>query len=517
MAYTLLILPFHILGAGPAGISAVHTLTLLLGTLDTNANISITLFEKKTRVGGRMALSLNNVLQESGVQGKILAEDVASGNIWAGNPIVAKLASGESFLQSKQVEGDGEVHIVRTNVRTGFFDGKNVIMSLPRPVEGINWKESLSLLFRYGLSVSRAKALPVGTMRKFRRMIGSGSVSASGWHNESVESWVRNAGLLGELELSARERLNKNGVGGEFTHDVVEGAIKRQWGQSIDEISDLALSAGLEREFSSSQTDEGQRLSDVLETVLRRSLNSGNVTARLENEVLDLQRVIGEDEKEEWLISVQTADGRSTSESFDQVILAGPWNTTSLLTYEERTDLDPVPYLPQWVTFVTSDGNLDETYFGSSNSANLPDEIVPIPSAALPDEFATINSLVHLRQLFLPSAPASTSASNDSSIQQISNLYRITSSERLNPLNISRLFTTGFTNWKEEEIPHAYPMLFPRRNGEGLGNVKVKDGLWHTGVSEAVMSSVDWSWVVGEKTALRVWEDVQRRMRQEKK
>src|ERR1700722_548932 len=91
------------------------------------------------------------------------------------------------------------------------------------------------------------------------------------------------AGIGAAVSMSARERLKANGVSELYREEVVEQQVRRQLGQGTEEISDLALSMALKREYYG--VSNGGRLEDVLTEFLERS----KAEVRMVTEVTDIR------------------------------------------------------------------------------------------------------------------------------------------------------------------------------------------------------------------------------------
>jgi len=443
--------------------------------------ISIMVFEQKHAVGGRM---VPNSHFESGpvFPVKVHVEDVASGNLLRNRVLAARAGQyfNGGFGDKNGVEGKAE--------KVGFWDGEKMISERTRPIDETPWVDWLGLVLRYGISVWRAKRLPAGTMESYRKMLDSTQNNVVG----DIEQWLERKEMGGAVAMSARERLKSNGVSEVYVDGVLGPQVMRQFGQGVNELSDLALLMALSREESVVQVDGG---GGRLEKILLRFLNESAAGVRLNTRVKELKRETWENGKDAWILEYQnTEEGNLTHEAFDKVVLAGAWNVSEFLGKE--TEQEQVAYRSQWVTLVVSPRKLDSEYFGGSTS--IPPQILPIPSTKLPRELDGIHEISNVRDIFGP----------DVSTQSLRYLYRILSDHAL---TIDTLSVFGEAREKDlllsqERIEFAYPLLYPRR--EGFGKFEVKEGLWHTGVVEAIGSQVDLSWIAGENVARLVGRSI---------
>lgn len=462
----------------PAGISTAYTLAKRFeGRKDVRVNI--TLFEQSTNIGGRMVLSPG---QEFGVS--VHAEDVAGGCLGHNRLFAdrAKSALGVKFGMNgaKLVKGkkDG----------VGFWDGGSMVAEMKRPRGEIGWALWAKLVWKYGASFWGAGDLPTGTMKGWRSFLDKGD------EFDGLGDWITGRGVSGAVSLGAKERLEKNGIEGEYFRDILRAQVRRQSGCEVEEMSDLALSMALEREDEGLCVEgQGGRLVDVLEKFLGES----KAKVRLDTKITGLKKEIIQESKEAWILELKgTGQKKMGYEVFDKVILAAPWNTSSLLSADGAEMQEQLVYHPLWVTLISATSKLDSSRFGDATS--LPAQILPIQSPTLPQDISAIHEITHLRDIYSPAPPSSIHNSS---------LYRIFSSEPLHPETLTSIWAEGVEEVYTQKVENAYPMLYPRT--DGFGKFKVGGGLWWTGGIEAVGSDVDGDWIVGEKVGGLVSGDIE--------
>jgi prenylcysteine oxidase / farnesylcysteine lyase len=421
--------------------------------------LEIVLFEQKPRVGGRMVL--NPSFQRKGLLTNVYAEDIASGAI--GGSVLRERARGLGIKYGEAGQ-DGSAKEV------GFFDGRELVARLTRPRSELGWAEWFYLVWRYGLSFVHAKDLPTGTMASFEKLLKLQRP------HESVESMVKAAELGGVVGRSASERLRINGIGGNYVGEVLSPEVRRQFGQNVEELSDLAISMALEREDLVLGSDGGS-----FEVMMAKFVDRSKARLQLGTKVIGLKRELVSEGKEGWVLELQRGKEKSY-EVFDHVILAGPWNTSSLHLGHAR--LEEVYYRSVWVTFLISSKELNGEYFGTSD--DMPPQILPIPSANLPSELHGIHEISFVGDVFGP----------DISTDSVRKLYRLLSDQPITKEAFLAFGEGAVLQSYQERIGNAYPLMWPRTGS--FGEFNVHEGLWHTGVMEAIGSSVDLSWVAGE-------------------
>ncbi|RDL38386.1 uncharacterized protein BP5553_02726 [Venustampulla echinocandica] len=486
-----------VVGAGPAGISTAFALSRVQFSSKKgkpDVQVDITIFEQKDRVGGRMIL--NPSLSATDVLSKeIHAEDVAAGCL-SSNRILGRRAQAEFGVQfgtdttSKMVESG--------NIAVGFFNGKDIVADIPRPREEITWGNWVKLIWRYGSSVWRAAKLPTGTMEGFNGMLDLAEKSDKS--KPYVNPWeiLVTGRMTGAASLSANERLAKNGIEGKYVEEVVRAQIRKQNGLDLEELSDLGLSMALEREGGEfCPNTEGGRLMHMLETFAVES----RAALKLSTHVTAFKRELVEEEKEMWIVEYTQADMDELHyEAFHKVVLATPWNSSSLLFAPITETREQIFYKPVWITIIATEGELGSEHFGRSET--LPSQILPIASSPdLPAAFHGIHEITHLRKLYR--------LDPEGHIQN-TNLYRILSDQQPSNGTLEMLWGSGIEAIYSEEIEKAYPITYPKSSGDELGIFESGDGLWHTSVIEGVGSTVDLAWIVGGNVGRLVGENIKR-------
>jgi prenylcysteine oxidase/farnesylcysteine lyase len=427
--------------------------------------VEITIFDERSTVGGRMVLSEKNKHS----QYYLYAEDIAAGNL---------LPSGVLRERAEAIKNEVGKNEVASGVReVGVFDGNGMVAQFKRPISETSWGSWLGLVLKYGASVWRAKALPTGTMARWDRLL---ALTQKGRY-ASVDEMVEVGGVEDTISLSAKERLGKNGIGEKYSKEVVAPQLLRQLGQGVEEISDLALSMALERE---NEIMAAGMYAGIFEKTMDFFVKKSKATLRLQTRVTSIRR-----EGDGWVLGIDGAE----EEVFDKVIIAAPWNTSSLLLHQQEQG---VYYRPVWVTFLVTTNKLDAGYFKTSS---VPDQILPIQGPGQVKELEGIHEIAFLRPIFGPDlAPTS-----------LKYLYRVLSSNQMSKIGMATFGDAGVVEMIEEEAVNAYPLLYPRSQSETLGKFEIRDGLWHTSVAESVASSTDWSWVVGENVGRLVGAEIE--------
>lgn len=415
-------------------------------------------------------------------------EDIASGNLLHNRILRERDAKSLTDGYGKKWES------LRKGSNVGFFDGEKIISVATRPADKSDWSEWLGRVFKYGASVWRARKLPTGTIEDFQKLL-----NLEGTY-DNVGQMLAASDNASPVTRSALERLKLNGLSQEYIREALGPQVKRHGGQGVDELSDLALSMMLERE------DQGIQTSDIggrLTTVLNGFVNQSKAQLKANTKVSGMRREMVEEGKESWILEYTETENWSevVYDTFDQVIIATPWNTSSFSS-ETSADEKQIQYRSQWLTFFISTTTLNTKHFGEP--ATLPAQILPIPSSKLLPLFQGIQEITHLKDI----ARFDRSAGK----YHMDHLYRILSHQRIDKSTVHQM-SQGFDDnripgFYQENIENAYPLLYARSGS--FPSFKATEGLWHTSVVEAIGSSVDLSWVAGENVARLVGKEIER-------
>ena len=430
----------------------------------------------------------------------------------------------------------------------GFFNGKEIIAQTTRPAHSISWSEWFALIFRYGSSVWKAKHLGDGTDKMVAEILKAGSLLQT-QHRPShfphhggdakLEVNLTLHGILATAQLSdlisgsAEDFLAKKGISSAYINEVLNPQIRRQIGQDVNEISEFALRSSSGKEHASPR-GSGAYGAGGFESVMESLAGRSGADIKLGREVIGIKRRRGDGEiTGRWEIESKHAGrlgGDMSVESFDQVVIAAPWNVSALLAGsvpgpgnvpERDNEQIEVFHRSVYVTFIISNNLLDPKYFGSSSP--LPDEILFTSREDVnknnnrrlsqkEKELQGIHEISHVRRMYGPDLdlrsfnrmPAS--GGENISIDAVHHLYRILSDHPLDTRAsagfLKKISGNGdaLVAIRSVLVRDAYPLLWPRSERE-VGEPRIAEGLWWTGAGEAIGSGVELAWVVGEVIA----------------
>lgn len=552
-------------GAGPAGIATALALSEHKDSVG-NPLFSITIFEQKSAVGGRMVLDFDqnqNPHPSTPFWHGLEIEDIATSELLPAASIIRARFEELGNTAEKVSNGNGNGFKKSASERqgkssVGFFNGKEIIAQTTRPGHSISWSEWFALVFRYGSSVWKAKHLGDETDKMVAEILKAGSLPQNQHRpshfphqranrkqqtNLTLHSVLATTQLSGLISQSAEDFLAEKGISSAYINEILNPQIWRQIAQDVNEISEVALHSALGKEYARSI---GNGLYGVgsFGTVMKSLAGRSGADIRLGREVIGMRREVigmrrrrGEGEiRGGWEIESKNAGrlgGEMSVESFDQVVIAAPWNISALLAAfgpgsgrgpeRDNDQKNEVFYRRVYVTFIVSNDILDAKYFGFSSP--LPDEILFTTKedgnknnnrrlCQKERDLKGIYEISHVRRMYGPDfdlqafhmVPESGVEGENISTDAVYHLYRILSDHPLDTRPsadfLKRIFGNGgaVVAVKSVLVRDAYPLLWPRSERE-VGELRIAEGLSWTGAVDGVGSGIELAWVVGEVVA----------------
>lgn len=355
---------------------------------------------------------------------------------------------------------------------------------------------------KYHTSVWRAPMIPTGTMKTINSFLHNMISANSSAH--SVQEMIRIMSkqyTFVPFSISANERLEKNGIGNDYVRDILAPQVRRHTGQSIEELSDLAISMALGREEMGSQKPAS---SGILQMMMQNALKASE--ARLVSSA-KITRVWYEEvvpNFESWWVQWEDTNDEELSPSaeiFDKIIVASPLNYSEILGDVEHqsqyTNYDiphETEYQPVYTTFFTLSSRIS-SFLNPKLNNPLPAQLLPIRNSDHPHD-PTFDSFIEL-SLLRP-----LSSSHDSIPKTY--LYRLLTSIPLSPITLTTFLSLSdppdnpIGNWKQHAIPYAYPKMQATLSKNIKGDFRLGKDIWTTnGVEGPLGSSVELAWMVG--------------------
>ncbi|KAI5855313.1 Prenylcysteine lyase-domain-containing protein [Tricharina praecox] len=491
-----------IIGAGAAGSSSAYYLRKYLANSTVSGlPVEITVFDKHAYVGGRSTTV--NAYDDPSLPIELGASIFVSINHNLVN------AAAEFGLSVSSVSNAPPTKEAAADV-LGVYDGTDFVFTFP---EG-SWWTLAKLFYKYGpTSPYRTKKLTDAVVGKFLAMY-----QAPLFPFRSLSSAVEAAGLLPAVGTTGEQFLQQNGISTAFAQDLIQASTRVNYGQNLGLIHGLETMVCMATDGAVSVQGGNWR---IFEGMVQHSA----VDLRLQTAVTKLER---NDDAGEWIVTSQK-DGSpiATSEVYDEVIVAGPWqySVLSVLPPLAKTP-DTIPFVTLHVTLFASPRRLDPGYFHLPPGTAVPQAVITTLNAterADPDLLrgegvhAVGNtgffSISTLRTVVRPSG-------------QTEHVYKVFSPARFGDDRVRAII--GATaeeegmegmeeqvTWLHRHIWKSYPYVYPRVT---FDETKLANGLWYTGAVEAFISTMETSSLMGMNVAkLMVDEwDGEKREKEEK-
>ncbi|KAI9640759.1 hypothetical protein NHQ30_011068 [Ciborinia camelliae] len=400
------------------------------------------------------------------------------------------------------------------------FDSTRIVINTYRPYSTTPWGHFVYLFMKYHTSIWLAPKIPIGTMKFFNSFLHTMSDTNSSI--ESVEEMIRimsNQYTFIPFSISAMERLEKNGIGDKYIREILAPQVRRHTGQTIEELSDLALSIALEREEMGSPKP-GNR--GIYQMMMDKGLKDSGARLLHSSKVTKVRWEEVTEGYENWIVQWQNMlddEGphtRPSVEIMDKIIIAAPSNYSELVgvgemehqkQFTSRDITHDTKYQPVYVTFFLIPSFISSSFLGGDPSNPLPAQLLPIIDPNHPSN-PTYNSIIELSLIRLITI-------NDGSKMY---LYRLLSSSAITKLsfyaalgieNDDEIDDEHLKNWTQHEIPHAYPIMQALLPKNIKGDFRLGKNIWTTNGAEGAMgSSVGLSWTVGENVGRLVGRQI---------
>lgn len=275
------------------------------------------------------------------------------------------------------------------------FDGKRVSFETTCPSSALSWGSWLGQIYQFGASIWRALKLPVGTMGKLHGLANLDSHPKFPF--TSLETMIIALRLSCETEISGEERNRKNGISEKYQNEVMTPETYRRLSQSVAEINDLSLSMAL-HDVDQGHSHSGGSIREILDDMMRGS----GAHLRRDTRVLGLHYELLSEGERGWIVKSRKEDSEELEFSaFQKIILATPWDPT-LVEVDEEFDfpLQENEYRSRHLTLFTSRSGLSSSFFGYSNGAKVPEQMLPriTPNMSL-EQLSGIHEIAFVREI----------------------------------------------------------------------------------------------------------------------
>jgi prenylcysteine oxidase / farnesylcysteine lyase len=434
-------LKLAIIGTGIAGSASAHFARKQFGS-----RISISVFERDGRVGGRMEHRpfAGTVVETGGTL-------IHSSNHHV-TAMMAEVGLGQTSPQDR--EGD-------EGSTAGIFDGRGITFRSSKNLA----LSGAKMLFRYGLS-------PVRTGRAVKEQVDRWAriyeLQHAGKSYQTPEEMFAALGLIELCREPSPAFFRRNGIGGLFVSEFVDGISRNNYGQgsTLHAFANVISLAGAGFAGGTLFSIEGGN-AGLAERLLRQS----DVDLRLNTPAL---RIRGPEPGERGY-RLLTVDG-ATESIFDAVIIAAPLEVAAI---EIKSAGIEVPIIADrrfqitHATFVA--GQLNPAFFGAPPGATLPGTILTVEDPKI--WFSSVG-----RVGFSPAAN--------------NPVYKIFSREALIDSQIDLMFR--FRSEVERVVWRAYPVLSATAVWPAF---ELAPGLYYPNAMESAVSTIETEAVAARNVA----------------
>eukprot|EP00794_Sanderia_malayensis_P017071 gene17071-18791_t len=448
-----------IIGSGIGGTSAAHFVRQALGS-----NVRIDVFEKESKVGGRMALvEVDQNLFEAG------ASVVHESNKYVGD-----------FCDLLGIDKLSDVDWF------GIYNGKEFLYTST----GYSLYDSVMLFLRYGFSLIKMGRFTAKTLADFVNIY---KIQDDGQCFETVEGLLRRLGGQNFIELnreSSREALEKRGVTAGIISELATAVSRNNYGQ------DLGLNA-----FTGFVSLAGAQSGKLWATkggnmkICEGMLERSNVNLMLDTKVQSISRKVVEDNRVKYSLNIVRNESKDEAKEaiiggivYDAVIIAVPLEVgTSFISCTNCNSKESQwPILEELghyqltvATFVK--GHLNPKAFGLTRAKDLPPMILTTENREL-----CFSSIVELKTV-----EGKLASDERGSVYNIFSRLPLTK-EQLDELFVDRVETRR-VDWL------AYPHYTPP---EKFTSFRLDDGVFYVNALERAASAMEMSAIAGRNAAL---------------
>lgn len=382
-----------------------------------------------------------------------------------------------------------------------------------------DWWDTAKVLWKYGLAPIKTQRLMKSVVGKFLRMYEEPIFPFA-----DLTAAAQAVGLLAVTAATGDEYMRENGISGAFGREVVQASTRVNYAQNLEFIHGLEAMVCM-------ATDGAMGVQGGNWRIFAGMVNASNAKVELKTEVRKVWRE--EDATQAgWNISfVRANDGAAaTTQHFDHIIVATPYQFSSLSIKGLHHEPDHIPYVNLHVTLFTSPHLLSPAFFDLEVDKPVPQVILttlpdgepakPGPEGVGPPNFFSISLLrpvispktgkdEYLYKIFSPKpvnetflndlldivpkkkeeTPAETKDSTglDSSSFSSSKEKKEQQEEESEPIT-----------WLHHHSWSSYPYEYPRITFE---DIKLAAGLWYTSGMESFISTMETNALMGKNVA----------------
>lgn len=387
----------------------------------------------------------------------------------------------------------------------GVFDGDIFVFMQEAGTSW--WKELAKLWWRYGLAPLKARNLMKEVTGSFQKMY-----QAPFFPFASLTDTLYNLGLLEVTNMTGSQFLKERGVGELFAREIIQASTRVNYAQNLGLIHGVEAMVCLAAEGSMAIRGGNWR---IFESMIDYSAKS----VHLSTEVTNVQR----HDDGTFTITAKdsldtTSTGPATTESFDTIILAAPYQFASLNISPKPNHIpEKIPYVNLHVTLFTSPHILSPSAFKLKS-----DQIVPsvILTTLLEGEDPGTKPIGYAGKAGFFSISTLRRVTNPSTDKK-EYLFKIFSPQEIDGAFLSKILglsanskqTQDLGNddpskedvsWIYRHLWQSYPYELPRSTFE---EVRLDENLWYTSGIESFISTMETSSLMGANVARLVVDE----------
>ncbi|GAA5936916.1 uncharacterized protein JCM15063_000100 [Sporobolomyces koalae] len=467
-----------IIGAGAGGSSAAYFLKHFSNLTSRNLTTEVTVYERSPYIGGRSTVLWPWVQDgQDPYLSPTTGPDVDEDPIELGASIF--VAANKNL--NKAVK---EFNLVATaygqdeDGDTGVWDGEQFVFK----ESGRGWWDKTKLLWRYGRSPFKVKALVETTVASFVSLYTREFIASASFPFTSIANFSTAVNLLTPASVSGSEYLAYSSVAPLFTNELVSAATQVNYGTPIDEIHGVGALVSLAANGAVSVKGGNRQIFEQFATRSEAKL-------QLDTTVKEIVQLDGDgtaaSSRRKWLIKTESGQGGGV---YDAVILAAPFHQTGISVPQLEHKFSPQPYVPLQVTIVLTNASTPlASYFSLPPKTTVPTSIFSTFSTESNSK-ARFNSLNYLKPL-----PASIGIRFDPTNSSTVHVVKLFSKELLSEIELEAIFGTNNVLRTINKTWFAYPRLDPIVNPrKDLSPIRVSDdGFYYINAFERLISTME--------------------------
>lgn len=464
-----------------AGITAASLAYRLYDEYGSIVPLDITIYEAASQVGGR----INSTAIDNRANHYTGFVDTGA-SVFSADDLCLQAAIDDTGLRRKVVG----VPYLKTTV--GVWDGQTFILRRSRDLKSRTKIDYVRDALKYGLSARKLQILLKNKLSRFRELYGDSS-----FPNPSLPDAIQRLGLEEESKKSAYDYMVDNGLPLELLHDIIQPSVRASFAHNLSDLNALSALIAMNPSATYRLNSHPRGNLELAYRLLRLS----------EARILLNTRVsrIGKSSKGKYTVVISQDNARTTSRAeedneYDAVVIATHLQGAGV-QFDFPTPLihSPLPtFVERHITHFTSrlESKLAPSFFNLTTTDDIPDLI-----------FTTPEAYRHHRADIFTIEHSYASAGFHGDVEEVENLYKITSSRPIPDSMIagmlgktpeSPLYLLGI-KWIHRQ---AWPLASPRRTrGPRLDNIELADGMFYTGISDELLSSMEMNCRIGRRVA----------------